>query len=96
MNTTTPIFSKTDSLKFFRTLNKRVNDYFKENKIDKTGNWKLHLKTIVMFSIFNTLFFPFSNGYAFLDLFTTKRCDRNRNGWRWYERYARRKSWCLF
>ncbi|WP_347066416.1 acyl-CoA desaturase [Flavobacterium sp. WV_118_3] len=48
----TPLFSKTDSLKFFRTLNKRVNDYFKENNIKKTGNWKLHMKTIIMFSIF--------------------------------------------
>jgi linoleoyl-CoA desaturase len=54
MNTTTPIFSKTDSLKFFRTLNSRVNNYFKENDIQKTGNWKLHLKTIIMFSIFLT------------------------------------------
>ena len=57
MNTTTPIFSKEDNLKFFRTLNKRVNDYFKENKINKTGNWKLHLKTIVMFGLFLTPYF---------------------------------------
>jgi len=52
MDTTTPIFSKNDSLKFFRTLNSRVNNYFKENNLERTGNWKLHLKTIVMFSIF--------------------------------------------
>jgi linoleoyl-CoA desaturase len=57
MNTQTPIFSKTDSLKFFRTLNKRVNDYFKDNNIEKTGNWKLHLKTIIMFSIFLAPYF---------------------------------------
>ncbi|MBP8157401.1 MAG: acyl-CoA desaturase, partial [Flavobacterium sp.] len=57
MNTTTPIFSKNDSLKFFRTLNSRVNNYFKENNLDRTGNWKLHLKTIVMFSIFLTPYF---------------------------------------
>jgi len=57
MNTTTPIFSKTDSLKFFRTLNSRVNNYFKENNLDRTGNWKLHLKTIVMFTIFLTPYF---------------------------------------
>ena len=25
-------FSRTDSANFFRTLNKRVNDYFKDNK----------------------------------------------------------------
>ena len=50
-------FSRTDSTKFFRTLNKRVNKYFKENKIKRTGNWKLWLKTIVMFAIFLTPYF---------------------------------------
>ena len=57
MNATTPMFSKNDSLKFFRTLNSRVNNYFKENNLDRTGNWKLHIKTIVMFSIFLTPYF---------------------------------------
>lgn len=50
-------FSRIDSAKFFRTLNKRVNSYFKDNEISKTGNWKLHLKTIVMFSLFLTPYF---------------------------------------
>ena len=44
-------FSRKDSKKFFRTLNLRVNQYFKENKIQKTGNWKLYLKSLVMFSL---------------------------------------------
>lgn len=52
-----PIFAKRDKTKFFRTLNKRVNDYFKENNIKKTGNWKLHLKTIVMFTLFLAPYF---------------------------------------
>ena len=52
MNITPPVFAKTDSIKFFRTLTKRVNDYFKENNIKKTGNWKLHLKTAVMFLLY--------------------------------------------
>ncbi|MGB0600858.1 MAG: acyl-CoA desaturase, partial [Flavobacteriaceae bacterium] len=30
-------FSRKDSKEFFKTLNKRVNHYFKENKIEKTG-----------------------------------------------------------
>ncbi len=55
-------FSRTDSKEFIRTLNKRVNTYFKTNKIEKTGNWKLHLKTVVMFSLF---FLPY-----FVILFT--------------------------
>lgn len=45
-------FSRNDPAKFFRTLNRRVNDYFKENKIKRTGNWKLWLKTVVMFSLY--------------------------------------------
>ncbi len=56
--TSTPIrFSRIDSAKFFKTLNKRVNTYFKENKLSKAGNWKLHLKTVVMFCLFLTPYF---------------------------------------
>jgi len=50
-------FSRVDSAKFFRTLNKRVNSYFKENKIQRTGNWKIHVKAIVMFSLYLTPYF---------------------------------------
>lgn len=45
-------FVTRDKTKFFRTLNKRVNNYFKENHINKTGNWKLYSKAIIMFSLF--------------------------------------------
>jgi linoleoyl-CoA desaturase len=44
-------FSRTDSAKFFKTLNKRVNLYFKDNNIKKTGNWKLYSKAIFMFAL---------------------------------------------
>ena len=57
MTTTIPTFSKHDNLKFFRTLNSRVNAYFKDNNIQKTGNWKIHLKTIILFSIFLSPYF---------------------------------------
>ena len=57
MNQTTIRFSRKDSAEFFKTLNKRVNDYFKDNKLKKTGNWRLHLKTIVMFAMFLTPYF---------------------------------------
>jgi len=54
----TPLrFQRKDETDFFKTLNARVNDYFKNNNIKKTGNWKLHLKTVVMFSIFLTPYF---------------------------------------
>ena len=56
MKMQTPTFSRTDKNQFFRTLNKRVNDYFNEHNINKTGNWKLHIKTCIMFSLF---FIPF-------------------------------------
>jgi linoleoyl-CoA desaturase len=35
MTTTPPTFARQDKLKFFRTLNSRVNNYFKENNIKK-------------------------------------------------------------
>lgn len=55
---TRPIqFSRVDSARFFRTLNRRVNGYFKENNIAKTGNWKLHLKSIIMFALYLTPYF---------------------------------------
>jgi linoleoyl-CoA desaturase len=57
MNNTTPIFAKQDNLKFFRTLNSRVNSYFKENNIEKTGNWKIHLKTVILFTVFLVPYF---------------------------------------
>ena len=50
-------FSRKDSAKFFRTLNKRVNDYFKDNNIKRTGNYKLWIKTVVMFTLFLTPYF---------------------------------------
>src|SRR5690606_7376681 len=54
----TPIrFSRKDPAQFFKTLNQRVNGYFKENQVKKTGNWKLYLKTIIMFSIFLVPYF---------------------------------------
>ena len=57
MNKTTLKFSRKDHANFFRTLNSRVNNYFKENNISRTGNWQLWIKTIVMFSIFLVPYF---------------------------------------
>jgi linoleoyl-CoA desaturase len=50
-------FSRLDSAKFFRTLNKRVNGYFKENNISRNGNWRLHIKTVIMFTLYLTPYF---------------------------------------
>lgn len=46
-----PRFSRKESQEFFQTLNNRVNQYFKDRKMPKTGNWKLYLKTVVMFTL---------------------------------------------
>jgi linoleoyl-CoA desaturase len=45
-------FSRKDPANFFRTLNSRVNKYFRENNIKRTGNWKVWFKTLIMFSLF--------------------------------------------
>lgn len=45
-------FSRVNNAQFFRTLNQRVNQYFKENQLKKTGNWKLYSKAIIMFALF--------------------------------------------
>lgn len=50
-------FSRTESALFFKTLNKRVNAYFKENRLKKTGNWRLYLKAAIMFSLFFAPYF---------------------------------------
>ncbi|MGB1611448.1 MAG: acyl-CoA desaturase, partial [Flavobacteriaceae bacterium] len=47
-------FSRKDRQQFFSTLNKRVNAYFKENNLRKTGNWRLHLKTVILLTFFIT------------------------------------------
>ena len=57
MNYTNIRFSKTHNAEFFRTLNSRVNDYFQQNNITKYGNWKLYLKSLVVFAIFLTPYF---------------------------------------
>ena len=46
--------SKTD---FVASVNKRVLDYFKENKISKYGNGKMYTKTAFMFTIYFTPYF---------------------------------------
>lgn len=57
MNQNTIKFSRQDSAHFFKTLNKRVNDYFKENNLSRAGNWKLYLKTFTMFALYLTPYF---------------------------------------
>ncbi len=50
-------FATKDSKQFFRTLNQRVNEYFKTNGINKKGNERLYLKTAVMLSLYLAPYF---------------------------------------
>ncbi len=49
-------FSRKESTDFFQTIRIRVNQHFEENGIEKTGNWKMYNKTVIMFSLY---FIPF-------------------------------------
>jgi linoleoyl-CoA desaturase len=49
-------FNHAEKADFFRELNKRVNDYFKENNISKYANAEMKIKTIFMLSLY---FAPF-------------------------------------
>lgn len=44
-------FSTKDTAQFFTTLRQRVNTYFEENNLPRTGNRKMVVKTISMFAI---------------------------------------------
>ena len=50
-------FARKDPQNFFPTIRKRVNEYFEKNKIKKTGNGLLYLKTFIVFSLY---FIPFA------------------------------------
>jgi len=56
-------FERKNSSDFFRILNTRVNRYFKQKNIRKTGNWKIWVKTFVMFSLLIT-------PYVIISIFT--------------------------
>jgi linoleoyl-CoA desaturase len=65
MNNTAPTFAKQDSLKFFRTLNSRVNSYFKENNIQKTGNWTIPKNNNSLFRFLAPYFLILTLGMPF-------------------------------
>ncbi|MGB8190891.1 MAG: acyl-CoA desaturase [Chitinophagaceae bacterium] len=56
---------------FFNYLKKEVEGYFQERKIKKTGNWKLHLKTVTLIPVAIALYvfmliFPLSLAWGLL------------------------------
>ena len=52
MQQKTVSFNPADQPDFVKTLNKRVNEYFKSNKINKKGNLNMKLKTVFMVALY--------------------------------------------
>lgn len=52
MSTTQIKFDRTANIEFYKTLQKRVRNHFKENNISKYGNYKMVLKTIFMLTLY--------------------------------------------
>jgi linoleoyl-CoA desaturase len=52
MSTTQVKFNHLDQPEFFQELRKRVNNYFKENKIPKYGNLNMKVKTVFMMTLY--------------------------------------------
>jgi linoleoyl-CoA desaturase len=45
-------FDRTHNVEFYKTLQKRVREYFKDNNVSKYGNAEMVIKTIVMLSLY--------------------------------------------
>ena len=90
-------FPRKDPTNFFRILNSRVNSYFKDNNIKRTGNWKIWLKTIVMLTLFFVPYiFIFDVKHAWLASDFTDLRYGSRHGRGWYECDARREPRIFF
>ncbi len=44
----TPKFRNNSQTQFYNSLKERINDYFRDNKIERTGNFQLYLKAIIL------------------------------------------------
>ena len=49
-------FDRDHNVEFYKTLQKRVRGYFKENKISKYGDWRMVVKSIFMLALYLTPF----------------------------------------
>lgn len=47
-----PRFNRKANQEFARTLRSRVNQYFEDNKLARTGDWRLALKAVFMFTLY--------------------------------------------
>ncbi len=73
-NTSFPRFERPKKGEFMLTLNKRVDEYFRSNNIDKRGDWRMYIKTAFMLLLYIipaslVLFFPGDNYLLFIFLY---------------------------
>ncbi len=59
-------FAKTNDLDFYSTLNKRVDEYFTNNKISKNANWVMVFKTFFYLTVLTTTYFILILGHSTL------------------------------
>jgi linoleoyl-CoA desaturase len=52
MSEKTPSFASQNQSAFYATLRQRINQYFTDHKIDKTGNYHLLFKSIILFGLY--------------------------------------------
>jgi linoleoyl-CoA desaturase len=52
LNQTVPRFERSSKRAFSQTLRKRVNEYFEENNISRTGDGRIVFKALVMFGLY--------------------------------------------
>ena len=81
-------FSRKDSKEFFKTLNKRVNHYFKENKIEKQGIETLPQNICDVFLAHSSIRFGTHAEHQSLDQIVTLYRHGCWNGWCRYECHA--------
>lgn len=55
-------FSKETNYDFYTTLRNRVNEYFEKNKIRKTGNFSMYLKSVFMLLLYFVPYFVMLSG----------------------------------
>ena len=57
-------FTKSNQPEFFNELNKKVNNYFKENNLSKHANLNMKFKTVFMLSLYIIPFVLMLTGVA--------------------------------
>ena len=83
----------TNNDEFYRTLRKKVNRYFKDNNVKKTGNLGLYIKAIILFSaLLGSLLIMVVSPQLPILVFNMVTYG-GKHGWNWLVGYARSGAW---